>query len=66
MPTEFRNIQVGDIIAFKTLKNARGYPLTGEVIEVVDGVAIINAYGLEGPGSENIIRDVPTSDLLIA
>lgn len=65
MTTEIRNIQVGDIIAFRTLKNSRGYPLTGEVLEVVDGVAIINAYGLEGPGSENIIRGVPTSDLMI-
>ena len=51
------------LVAFKTMTNARGYPLTGVVIDCDDTHAIVNAFGLYGPGSETQINDVPLSDL---
>ena len=56
-------IREGSLVSFKHLKNARGYPLTGTVVDEDGTYAIVNAYGLYGPGSETNINDVPLKDL---
>lgn len=56
-------IKAGRVVGFKNLKNWRGYPATGEVVNVSDGVADVNAYGLIGPGSESGVRGVPLDEL---
>lgn len=50
----------GDLVAFHAMKNSRGYPATGEVVsENGDGLFVVLAYGIHGPGSETEVRDVP-------
>lgn len=52
------------VVAFTRLKNSRGLPLTGVVIDCDDEVALVRAYGLDGPGSTVEINEVPLSDLV--
>lgn len=59
-------IGIGSLVVFKELKNARGYPLTGEVIDHDDTHAIVKAWGLYGPGTETEVNNVPLTDLLEA
>ena len=49
------------LVKFKSMKNARGYPLTGEVQSVDDKsqAMTVVCYGLHGPGEETIIHGVP-------
>ena len=51
------------LVSFKYVKNARGYPLTGEVIDTDGKVALVKAFGLLGPGSVSEVNDVPLEDL---
>jgi len=53
----------GRMVIFKYAKNARGYPLTGEIVVHDDECAIVKAWGLLGPGSEDEINDVPLAEL---
>lgn len=57
------NVEVGSLVVFKTLKNARGYLATGEVLDVAGDTCTVEAYGLYGPGSTTTVREVPVSDL---
>jgi len=57
-------IRKHSLVSFKSLFNARGYPLTGVVVDCDDTHAIVNAFGLYGPGSETQINDVPLDDLI--
>ena len=53
-------MEVGDLVVFHQIKNARGYSATGEVLaKNSDGSYVVNAYGIQGPGSEHEISDVP-------
>lgn len=57
-------IQKGALISFLNLKNARGYPATGQVIrEEENGMVEVVAWGLYGPGSETLIHDVPITEI---
>lgn len=57
-------IQKGALISFLNLKNARGYPATGQVIrEEENGMVKVVAWGLIGPGSETFIHDVPITEI---
>lgn len=53
----------GSIVVFVNLKNWRGYPATGKVIDTDGEAAIVNAFGLYGPGSETNVNDVPLAEL---
>lgn len=58
-----KDIQAGDLVAFDKIKNARGYPLTGEVLSISDGVAVVRTWGYVGPGAEMDIQDVPLAEI---
>lgn len=52
----------GDLVAFHEMKNARGYPATGEIVSKNDdGSFVVSVYGIPGPGAEIEVRDVPAS-----
>ncbi len=51
------------MVRFRRLKNWRGYPLCGRVIDADGEYAIVKAYGYEGAGTETEINDVPIADL---
>ena len=57
------NIERDSLVRFKRVLNARGYPATGSVIEVKDGLAKIEVFGLHGPGSTTMVHDVPVDDI---
>lgn len=58
------NMKVGQIVSFLYLKNKRGYPLTGQVKEIVDEKHVhVTTFGLRGPGSTLDVTDVPITDL---
>lgn len=52
-------MNINDIIAVQDMNNARGYPLTGQLLKIDDKYATVNAFGLYGPGSETLIHDIP-------
>ena len=57
-------IQKGALISFLNLKNARGYPATGQTTEQEEnGMVKVVAWGLIGPGSETFIHDVPITEI---
>lgn len=56
-------MKVGDFVSFREVNNARGYPATGEVIEVSEDKATVRAFGLYGPGTETTVNDVPLEEL---
>ena len=53
----------GMIVKFKKVNNARGYPLTGQIVDADNQHAIVKAWGLYGPGTDTEINDVPVEDL---
>lgn len=55
----------GSLISLLHVKNARGYPATGQVIEEKDGMITAEIWGLEGPGSTNVIRDIPIDEIKV-
>lgn len=58
-------LQVGQLVKFNEIKNARGYPGTGEILtrHVEAGTYDVKAWGLGGPGTETTVNDVPRSVL---
>lgn len=56
-------VQVGDLVAFDKIKNARGYPLTGEVVSMTERTAVVRTWGYVGPGAEMDIQDVPLVEI---
>lgn len=61
------DIQAGDIVAFNKIKNARGYPLTGEVVKRNDdSTCVVRTWGYAGPGAEMDINDVPIKEIRLA
>lgn len=63
--TQFK---IGDLVSVIDLKNARGFPLCGEIVEIDNDnrVANVDAYGIPGPGARRIITDVPFDKLRVA
>jgi hypothetical protein len=55
--------RIGDTVVFKNLDNARGYKATGTIVDLDDEYAIVNAYGLAGPGSQTHVNEVPLTEL---
>lgn len=51
------------LVRFKKLKNWRGYPLCGRVIDADDKYASVKAFGYEGAGTETEINNVLIADL---
>lgn len=58
-------IDTGDLVSFLNIKNARGYPATGEVLVVIGDGCSVEAWGLYGPGSITIVNDVPLNELKV-
>jgi hypothetical protein len=55
----------GSLISFKSVFNTRGYPATGQVIEKKDGTVTAEVWGLTGPGSVDIIHDIPIDEIKV-
>lgn len=56
--------EVGELVKFKSVNNARGYPLTGTVEAIRDnGTIDVKAFGLIGPGADSMVSEVPPEDL---
>lgn len=56
----------GQMVKFKSTKNARGYPLTGEVrsVDDMDSLAMtVMCWGLYGPGTETVVHGVTPEDV---
>ena len=51
------------LVRFKRIKNWRGYPLCGRVVDVDGEYAIVEAFGYEGAGTTTEINNVPLTDL---
>lgn len=56
-------ITENSLVKFKHLKNSRGYPLCGRVIDTDGEYAIVEAFGYEGTGTKTEINDVPVAEL---
>lgn len=64
-PTMLTKFKTNDLITIKGVRNARGYPITGQFIEFnPDGTtAKVVVWGLYGPGTDTIVPDVDISDI---
>lgn len=57
------SIYEGSLVTLKHINNRRGYRATGRVVASDGRYAIVEVYGLDGPGSKTEVNDVPLHDL---
>lgn len=63
MSKKDNNLEINCMIVFIELKNTRGYPLTGVVDSINGNFVNVNAFGLYGPGTETLIKQIPIDKL---
>lgn len=51
------------MIKFLYVKNSRGYPLVGQVTGIKENSIDVNAFGVDGPGTKKIIKNIPIGEV---